>query len=574
MSIKIPHACIRDADIEVMEKRLTIENAKPLRQKKNIAAWMIKPEKLLFLQKEGSYVYVPFFWGKEYFGKHRRPDATDCYPIPKQDVPFLGVLRPEQKQIQKEAITALNETSSCLIAVYPGGGKCLAKGTLVRMFDFSVKKVEDICVGDRLRGPDEFPRTVVSLGHGSETMYTIRDRHCENTVYTVNRSHIMTVFSHIHQQIMDLPLTRMMDSVHEYGGVYHRNGQYEIFDMEISISDETEYFGFTLLENPRFLLANDVCTHNTITSLSICGHIGLRTLIIVNKLVLIDQWKTAIEKVYANTAFVIQGKTKKIPPHHLFYIINAVNVPKHGREVFEDLRIGVVVVDECHLIMTKVFSSAMAYLCPRYLIGLSATPYRNDGFHVLFELYFGMRRIVRKLYRPHDVYEIKTGLVIEAERDSKGDILWNSVIDQQTSSEERCTRIIDLCQKFPKRSILILSKRIAQIDMLYDRLKTLGESVTMMKESDTRFDEDARILISTFQKVGTGFSHDRLDMLILGCDVEEYFMQYLGRVFRRPDVEPIICDLVDENPILKKHYRSRVQVYLDAGGRIHRNKLS
>ena len=38
-----------------------------------------------------------------------------------------------------------------------GTGKCLVKGTLVRMFDGSTKPVENVCVGDLLMGDDSTP---------------------------------------------------------------------------------------------------------------------------------------------------------------------------------------------------------------------------------------------------------------------------------------------------------------------------------------------------------------------------------------------------------------------------------
>ena len=40
---------------------------------------------------------------------------------------------------------------------------------------------------------------------------------------------------------------------------------------------------------------------------------------------------------------------------------------------------------------------------------------------------------------------------------------------------------------------------------------------------------------------------------VTGADVEENFMQYLGRVFRRDDVLPIYIDLRDSMSTLVKH---------------------
>ena len=75
-------------------------------------------------------------------------------------------------------------------------------------------------------------------------------------------------------------------------------------------------------------------------------------------------------------------------------------------------------------------------------------------------------------------------------------------------------------------------------------------------------------MIGTTSKCSTGFDFAKLDTLILACDVKDYFVQVLGRVLRRPEVKPIIFDLVDDNPILKIHFFDRLKVYKEIGGRI------
>ena len=86
--------------------------------------------------------------------------------------------------------------------------------------------------------------------------------------------------------------------------------------------------------------------------------------------------------------------------------------------------------------------------------------------------------------------------------------------------------------------------------------------------SNQEFDSEARILIGTNSKVGTGFDHKKLDALLLAADVEEYFIQYLGRIFRTKEGVPIVVDLVDDNNILLKHWLTRRGIYLEHGGRV------
>ena len=52
----------------------------------------------------------------------------------------------------------------------------------------------------------------------------------------------------------------------------------------------------------------------------------------------------------------------------------------------------------------------------------------------------------------------------------------------------------------------------------------------------------------------------------MASDIQAYFIQYLGRVFRRKDVIPIVFDIVDKNPILERHFKVRRATYLEHGG--------
>lgn len=78
-----------------------------------------------------------------------------------------------------------------LLVIPTGGGKCLGRGTLVLMFDGTVKAVEDVAVGELLMGPDSTPRRVLSLARGREMLYRVTP--VKGEPYTVNESHILSV---------------------------------------------------------------------------------------------------------------------------------------------------------------------------------------------------------------------------------------------------------------------------------------------------------------------------------------------------------------------------------------------
>ena len=147
-----------------------------------------------------------------------------------------------------------------------------------------------------------------------------------------------------------------------------------------------------------------------------------------------------------------------------------------------------------------------------------------------------------------------------------GELNWGSVLDSQCNSKERNEIIVNIIKYFNTRNFLILSKRISQCSYLVTRLMEEGVDVTSLVGIKKTFDYNSRVLVSTIQKAGVGFNHPKLDSLVIASDVEEYFIQYLGRVFRTEDVIPIIFDLVDNFKTLKSHYSSRKKIYTDHGG--------
>jgi superfamily II DNA or RNA helicase len=298
--------------------------------------------------------------------------------------------------------------------------------------------------------------------------------------------------------------------------------------------------------------------------------IQMKTLIVVNRIVLMNQWVDVLNR------FIYQPRVCIIKPNEIidwdcdFFIVNAVNLPKIGYMP----EIGVVIVDELHLIVSKVLSTCFQYLTPSYFIGLSATPYRNDGLDVLIDLYFGKERIDRQLHRAHHVYKINTGFVPVVHKQANGKVDWNDILNQQSTDVKRNDLIVQIVTQ-NIYNFLVLCKRVEQIRTLEKRFVELGLNVVALygnKQPPVVDPEQRIILIGTIQKVGTGFDAPYLNALIVASDLEAYFIQYLGRVFRKQETVPVIFDLVDDYSILKKHYKTREETYLKHGGMIKTRK--
>ena len=304
----------------------------------------------------------------------------------------------------------------------------------------------------------------------------------------------------------------------------------------------------------------------TCTSIYIATKIKLRTLILVNRIVLIDQWVKSIDK-FCPSAKVQVLKSKSKMEDCDFYIMNAANVPKNNSEYYKN--IGFLIVDEVHLIMAEGLSKCMQKIVPRYLLGLSATPYREDGLNILLDLYFGKKKIFRKLYREHIVYKVETSFEPTVEFSSNGKVNWGVLLESQANDKDRNEMIINIIKHFKDRVFLVLCKRVSQGRYLVKRLQEEEVDVTSLIGSQQEYEQKSRVLVGTSSKAGTGFDHPRLNAMILATDIQSYFIQYLGRCMRTEDVKPIIFDIVDKNPILNRHFTVRRNVYTDHGGSVY-----
>lgn len=92
---------------------------------------------------------------------------------------------------QIEGANFLLSRRSALLSYQTGLGKCFAKDTEILMYNGTIKKVQDIVIGDKIMGWDSKPRYVTSLAHGFEDMYEIKQN--GKGSYTVNESHILSL---------------------------------------------------------------------------------------------------------------------------------------------------------------------------------------------------------------------------------------------------------------------------------------------------------------------------------------------------------------------------------------------
>lgn len=111
-------------------------------------------------------------------------------------LPFESLVIPREPGVnipqfpELMAMTGGPRTRELWVVTGPSGfGKCHGEGQEILMHDLSIKKVEDIRVGDLVMGADGSPRTVKALHSGVDMLYKVTPNKGQS--YTVNSEHIL-----------------------------------------------------------------------------------------------------------------------------------------------------------------------------------------------------------------------------------------------------------------------------------------------------------------------------------------------------------------------------------------------
>ena len=209
-----------------------------------------------------------------------------------------------------------------------GSSRCFAEGTLVRMFDGTLKAVEHIAIGDKVMNMHGTGyNTVVEVHSGIDDMYKVHQH--RGIDYVVNSKHILTFkdndgyvqnietdFFHQHQSLL-------LDSA--YG--YKSDGTKTPIEFT-SYVGKGKYYGFTLDNSPYFLLQDGTVVHNSGKTRNIMIWLIIWALQHENRLITITRCSlpTIRGSVFRDFIEVMQQlgiyKSRSLNKTHLTYILD------------------------------------------------------------------------------------------------------------------------------------------------------------------------------------------------------------------------------------------------------------
>jgi superfamily II DNA or RNA helicase len=300
----------------------------------------------------------------------------------------------------------------------------------------------------------------------------------------------------------------------------------------------------------------------TVMGLNIACHYKKKTLIIVHKTFLLNQWIERIQQfTNARIGIIQQDKVDVENKDIVVGMLQSIAKDKYDSDVFMDF--GLIIFDEAHHAPSEYFSKALPIINCNYTLGLSATPKRADKMEKVLFWYLGdvayqappnvNNKVNVKAYN----YDIKHKDFKEARVKFGGDINRPKTINRITSIEQRNIFIVDIIKEImeePERKILILSDRIEHLE----ELKKLIDIIDIyscefyiggMKQSKLDTASEADIILGSYGMASEGLDIPALNTLILATPRREV-EQAVGRITRRADhpVQPLIIDIVDMLP--------------------------
>lgn len=329
-------------------------------------------------------------------------------------------------------------------------------------------------------------------------------------------------------------------------------------------------------------LSSPTGSGKTVMALYLIAERGQPTLVIVHTKELMYQWKDrAIEflGLTEDEIGLIGDGNKTLGGQLTIGIINSIY--KIGDEIRD--HVGHLIVDECHRIPSRTFTEAVTAFDSKYMLGLSATPWRRDGLSRLIFWHLG------------DVaHEIRKDDLVES-----GDVLPAEMIIRETNfqtsydpSEEYSKMLSELTEDHARNALitsdvaveaktgggicLVLSDRKAHCERLREMLALKGIPSELLTGDlsngqrqvvvDRLNRGQVKVLVATGQLIGEGFDCRELSTLFLATPIKfnGRVLQYLGRVLRPAPRKhkARVYDYVDQNVgVLVAAAKARRRVY-------------
>jgi len=315
----------------------------------------------------------------------------------------------------------------------------------------------------------------------------------------------------------------------------------------------------------------------TVMGINIISKLQKKTLIIVHKEFLMNQWIERIDQFLPGARIgKIQGQIIDLDDKDIVIgMLQSLSMKEYPASMFDSF--GLTIIDEVHHISSEVFSCALFKIVTKYMLGLSATMNRKDGTTKVFKMFLGEVVYKGKRDVEHEVvvraidYKVNDDEFNEIKYDFRGNPQFSTMITKLCTYSPRSEFILrvlkDMFEENPGQQIMILAHNKSLLKYLFDAVShrliadgSVGYYIGGMKEAALKETETKKIVIATYSMAAEALDIKTLTTLIMATpktDIE----QSVGRILREKHSQPIVVDIIDSHELFQKQWLKRRAFY-------------
>lgn len=324
------------------------------------------------------------------------------------------------------------------------------------------------------------------------------------------------------------------------------------------------------------LLDVDPGKGKTVMGLYIATKLKVKTLVIVHKSFLLNQWIERINQFIPEARVgKIQGPIIDIENKDIVIgMLQSLSMKTYEENTFDSF--GLSIYDEVHHLSAEVFSRCMMNIMTNYTLGLSGTMQRKDGLSKVFKMFLGPVVHKEKNKEHHEVIVKKIDYIVdddnfnEIKYDYRGNPQYSTMISKLCNYNRRSAFIIEIIKgefkKNPDQQLMVLAHNKTLIEYLYkavehNKIGSVGYYVGGMKDAALKESESKQIIIATYAMASEGLDIKTLTTLLMATPKSDV-CQSVGRILRVKHANPLVIDIVDYHEIFEKQWLKRRAYYV------------
>lgn len=330
-----------------------------------------------------------------------------------------------------------------------------------------------------------------------------------------------------------------------------------------------------MLQKEQGLLESPTGSGKTIMGMELLHRIGERTLLLTHSKELAVQWQREIKKLTGLEAGYIGGGRWKEGEEITIAMLQTLSRrPKETAEIARGY--GCTLIEEAHHVPAESFAAVIAAVPTRFRYGLTATPHRRDGLHVLINRNIGatLAKITSKEVEASGGIVPASVSVIETGCRPQSVASWQDFMKEITRNNDRNHLIaIEARKQSDDSPTLVLTDRVehakALAEIACDSVLVHGKLPRKEREAAMEAAGSADLTIGTTGLLGEGLDVSRWSSVILATPISSRtkLLQAVGRVLRPHPGKKRghVIDLVDDCGFSLSSYRKRAVIYRSRG---------